>query len=97
MTTNYQHLGIDERAHVPFLLQQEFTVRAIARTVNRAPSTVGRELARNGLALPVLPRRRGRPLVAGGYRAVPAQRRADAASRYARRPRRLRLGTRLWA
>jgi len=29
MTTNYQHLCIDERAHIPFLLQQGFTVRRL--------------------------------------------------------------------
>ena len=52
MSTNYQHLGIDERAHVQFLLGRGFTVRAIARTVNRAPSTIGRELARNGWVRP---------------------------------------------
>jgi IS30 family transposase len=72
MSTNYQHLCIDERAHIQLLLQQGFTVRAIGRTVNRAPSTIGRELARNGWARPVLPRGRGRPLLAGGYRAVQA-------------------------
>ena len=97
MTTNYRHLCIDERAHIQFLLEQGFTVRAIARTVNRAPSTIGRELTRNGWARPVLPRGRGRPLIAGGYRAVQAQRRADAEAKYARSPPRLRPGTWLWA
>jgi IS30 family transposase len=97
MSTNYQHLCIDERAHIQLLLQQGFTVRAIARTVNRAPSTIGRELARNGWARPVLPRGRGRPLLAGGYRAVQAQHRADAEVSSARRPPRLRPGTWLWA
>lgn len=97
MSTNYQHLCMDERAHIQFLLQQGFRVRAIARTVNRAPSTIGRELARNGWARPILPRGRGRPLLAGGYRAVHAQHRADAASLSTRRPPRLRPGTWLWA
>jgi IS30 family transposase len=97
MTTNYQHLSIDERAHIQFLLERGFTVRAIARTVNRAPSTIGRELARNGWARPVSPRGRGRPLIAGGYRAVRAQGRADAEAGRARRPPRLRPGTWLWA
>ena len=97
MTTNYQHLCIDERAHIQFLLQQGLTVRAIARTVSRAPSTIGRELARNGWVRPVLPRGRGRPVIAGGYRAVQAQRRAHSEAGRARRPLRLRSGTWLWA
>jgi IS30 family transposase len=96
MTTNYQHLCIDERAHIQFLLQQGLTVRAIARTVSRAPSTIGRELARNGWVRPVLPRGRGRPIIAGGYRAVQAQRRADSKALRARRLPRLRPGTWLW-
>jgi transposase, IS30 family len=97
MTKNYQQLCIDERAHIQFLLQQELTVRAIARTVSRAPSTIGRELARNGWVRPGLRRRRGRPAIAGGYRAVQAQQRAHSAARHARRPLRLRPGTWLCA
>ncbi len=97
MSTNYQHLCIDERAHIQFLLERGFTVRAIARTVNRAPSTISRELACNGWVRPNLPRGRGRPVIAGGYRAVQAQQRADAEARRARRPPRLQPGTWLWA
>lgn len=96
MIANYQHLGINERAHIQFLLERGFTVRAIARTVNRAPSTIGRELARNGWVRPSLPRGRGRPAVAGGYRAVQAQQRAALEARRARKPPRLRPGTWLW-
>jgi transposase, IS30 family len=97
MSTNYKHLGIDERAHIQFLLERGLTVRAIARTVNRAPSSIGRELARNGWVRPLLPRGRGRPAIAGGYRAVQAQQRADLEARRVRRPPRLRPGTWLWA
>ena len=96
MSASYQHLGIEERAHIQFLLQRRFTVRAIARTVNQAPSTILRELRRNGWVSPSAPRRRGRPQVAGGYRAAQAQRRAEAVARQARRPPRLRPGTWLW-
>lgn len=96
MNTAYQHLSIEERAHIQFLLERRFTVRAIAHAVNRAPSTISRELQRNGWASPSLPRRRGRPAVAGGYRAVQAQRRADSLARMERRPPRLRPGTWLW-
>jgi IS30 family transposase len=96
MSTNYQHLGIDERAHVQFLLGRGFRVRAIARTLNRAPSSIGRELARNGWVRPSLPRGRGRPAIAGGYRAVQAQQRADLEAGRVRRLARLRPGTWLW-
>jgi transposase, IS30 family len=96
MTKNYQHLCLDERVHIQWLLEQRFTVRAIARTVNRAPSTICRELTRNGWAQPSLPRGRGRPVVAGGYRAVQAQQRAVVEARQARKPPRLRPGTWLW-
>ena len=97
MTKNYQHLCLDERAHIRWLLERGFTLRAIARSVNRAPSTICRELARNGWTRPSWPRRRGRPPVAGGYRPVQAQQRADAEARRARTRPRLRPGTWLWA
>ncbi len=48
MTKTYQHLCLDERAHIQWLLERRFTVRAIARTVNRAPSTIWRELVARG-------------------------------------------------
>ena len=97
MSKKYQHLDIDERVHIQFLLERGFTVRAIARTMNRAPSSIGRELVRNDWVRPVRPRRRGRPCIAGGYRAVQAQRRADIEIHRARKPPRLRPGTWLWA
>lgn len=96
MSLNYQHLGIAERAHIQFLLEQGCTVRAIARTVQRAPSTISRELARNGWLRPSPRPKRGRPAVGCGYRAVQAQRRADRAARLPRKPSRLRLGSWLW-
>ncbi len=63
MSTNYQYFGIDEGVHIQFLMGEGFTVRAIARTVNRAPSTISREHARNGWVRPWLPRSRGSPAV----------------------------------
>lgn len=96
MNTTYRHLVLDERAHIQFLLERGLTIRAIAKAVNRAPSTISRELARNGWRCPSRPRSRGRPPVAGGYRAVAAQQRADGAARRARRPPRLRPGSWLW-
>ena len=52
-------------------LEQRCTLRAIACSVQRSPSTVTRELARNGWTCPaVRPRKRGRPPVPGGYGGV---------------------------
>jgi hypothetical protein len=96
MSKKYQHLDIEERVHIQFLLVRGFTVRAIARAVNRAPSSIARELVRNDWVRPVWPRRRGRPCIAGGDRAVQAQRRADIEIRRARKPPRLRAGSWPW-
>jgi len=48
-------------------LEEGCTLRAIARSVQRAPSSIIRELKRNGWGNPATaPRKRGRPPVAGG-------------------------------
>ncbi len=78
-------------------LEQGCTLRAIARSVQRSPSSISRELHRNGWSNPATaPRQRGRPPVAGGYRAPHAQQRADALARTARRPSRLAQDGPLW-
>lgn len=96
MSTSYQHLDMAERAQIQFLLEQGASVRAIARALGRSPSTICRELERNGWRSPASPRRRGRPAVAGGYRAAKAERRAHAQAQLPRRQPRLRPGTWLW-
>lgn len=51
MTTKrakYQQLQPEDRVTIASLCQQKLGVRAIARVLGRAPSTVSRELARNG-------------------------------------------------
>jgi IS30 family transposase len=45
MNTNYRHLSVDERVFIQLALERGCTLRAIARSVQRAPSTVSRELA----------------------------------------------------
>jgi IS30 family transposase len=78
-------------------LERGCTLRAIARSVQRAASTITRELARNDWSNPTLaPKKPGRPPVAGGYRAPFAQQRADAQARQARCPRRLAEKAPLW-
>ena len=65
--------------------------------MQRAPSTISRELKRNGWCGPAAaPRKRGRPPVAGGYRAPAAQQRADALARAPRIAPRLAPDGPLW-
>ena len=97
MGTNYSQLGCEDRAVIQYGLEQGWTLRAIARSVQRDPSTISRELRRNGWqAARALPARPGRPIKAGGYRAVGAQQRATRLLTKARRAPRLRPDTPLW-
>jgi len=97
MGTSYNHLSCEERTMIQLSLEQGCTLRAIARSVQRAPSSISRELKRNGWLNPAAtPRKRGRPPVAGGYRAPLAQQRADALARTARCPSRLVQDGPLW-
>ncbi len=48
METNYKHLSCEERTMIQLSLEQGCTLRAIARSVQRAPSSISRELRRNG-------------------------------------------------
>ena len=97
MGTHYKHLSCEERTMIQLSLEQGCTLRAIARSVQRAPSSISRELTRNGWRNPATaPRKRGRPAVAGGYCAPHAQQRADALARMARYPSRLAQDGPLW-
>ena len=97
MGTNYKHLSCEERTMIQLSLEQGCTLRAIARSVQRAPSSISRELRRNGWSHPATaPKKRGRPPVAGGYRAPLAQQRADVLATKARCPARLAQDGPLW-
>ena len=48
MSEHYTHLSAEERAIVQLRFGDGFTIRAIARELQRAPSSISRELARNG-------------------------------------------------
>lgn len=97
MSNGYTHLSGEERAVIQVSLEQGTSVRAIARTLERNPSTISRELARNGWRNPTTgPPRRGRRPIAGGYRAVCAQQRAKAQAHVPRRQRSLAPGTPAW-
>ena len=47
MGTRYSHLTIEERCHMALLQTQGRSVRQIAATLDRSPSTIARELKRN--------------------------------------------------
>ena len=63
---NYKRLGIQERENISRGLAQQKTLRAIARGMNRSPSTISREIKRNS----------GK----SGYRAFSASQRAKTAA-----------------
>jgi IS30 family transposase len=77
----YSHMSIEERETLSLWLAQGVSLRAMARVLGRAPSTVSREHARNARDHP--------------YRACTAQRLAAARARQPRRPRKL-LDPWLW-
>lgn len=96
MDTQYRHLRLEERVVLQLALERGFSQRAIAAELGRAPSSISRELARNGWRTRPQPARRGRPLRAGGYRAVVAQARAQQHAQTPRVARRLGPASPLW-
>lgn len=92
----YTQLSIEERTMIQAQLSMGLKPSRIARELGRSPGTLSRELKRNGWSPPKLPRGAGRPLVAGGYRAVTAQQRASACTAAPRVQRKLRPHTPLW-
>ena len=97
MGTNYKHLSCEERTLIQLTLEQGCTLRVIARSLQRAPGSIRRELKRNGWTNPTTgPRMRGRPPLAGGYRAPLAQQRAAGLARSTRYPSRLAQAGPLW-
>ena len=96
MGKNYKQLSCEERVMIQFRLEQGSSLRTIAANIGRAPSTISRELRRNGWIDPATPRRGpGRP-PEGIYRAPVAQRRARRLARMARTPSRLAHDGPLW-
>ena len=96
MVKTYHHLSLAERSLIETQLELGLSPAAIARSLDRPASTVSRELRRNGWKRPQAKRGRGRPALAGGYRAEAAHQRAQTCSITPRVARRLRPGTVLW-
>ena len=96
MKRSYSHLGFEERVVIEILLDIGLSPAEIAARLERSPSTVTRELHRNGWKRPSSKRGPGRPAVAGGYRAELAHNRAQTCATTPRVQRRLQPGTVLW-
>jgi IS30 family transposase len=96
MTKTYQHLSPEERGVIMAMTHQGSSTRAIARALQRAPSTICRELRRNGHQCANGAALTGRPRLRPGYDAVDAGRRAQRVRRLGRRPRKLHPGGPLW-
>jgi IS30 family transposase len=96
MTSTYGHLCAEERGAIMAMKLQGSSARTIGLALGRAPSTITRELQRNGYrcdAGQVM----GRPRIAGGYDARRAGLRARRVRRLGRRPRKLCQGSTLWS
>ena len=92
----YKQLSIEERSIIQAQLTLGFKASWIAVGLGRSVSTVTRELRRNGWINVSAKRGRGRPAIAGKYRAALAQGRAEALSTKPRLARRLQIGNALW-
>ena len=79
MDKKYEQLKAEERATVMLMRREGCSVRAVARTLQRAPSSISRELARHGAEEDRC------------YEAVVAGQRARARRFQRRRDRKLRL------
>jgi IS30 family transposase len=90
----YNHLSAEERGVIMAMLAQGASARAMARVLGRAPSTVARELMRNGHRLRAPASLLGRPRLP--YDATRAGRRAHRLARQPRRSRKLAMGSPLW-
>ena len=77
---NYKQLSIEERSVIQAQLTLGFKPSWIAHELGRSVSTISRELHRNGWVKRRVDPGRGRPMIAGKYRAVLAQDRADGLS-----------------
>ena len=96
MTTDYKHLGAEERGMIMAMKLQGSSARSIASALGRAPSTITRELRRNGYKCASEVGPMGRPRIAGGYDASRASVRARRVRCQARRPRKLHFEGALW-
>jgi IS30 family transposase len=96
MPKSYRHLDQQERALIETQLRFGMRPAVIAASLMRARSTITREMWRNGWQPPPELARRGGTRIAGGYRCVPADRRARLLAVKPRVVRKLIPGNPLW-
>ncbi len=96
MPRKYQHLDIQERTIIETQLRLGVRPGSIAVSLSRARSTILREIRRNGWRSLRELSSQGRTRVAGGYRCLPAERRARVLAGKARVGRKLIVGNPLW-
>ena len=92
----YEQLSAEERGTIMALRSQGSSIRAVAAVLQRAPSTIGRELRRNGDHVAAKNVPMGRPRLKPGYDAVQAGGRARRLRRKARTIRKLHPQGALW-
>ena len=97
MNSQYNHLSAEERGTVMAMKLHGSSARSIAKALGRAPSTITRELRRNGYKSDEELGPMGRPRVAGGYNAARAGVRARRVRRRAQPARKLHFGGALWS
>lgn len=97
MSRPYAHLSAEERGTIMAMKLAHASGRAIALALRRAPSTIARELRRNGYRTPGECGPMGRPRIAGGYDATRAGARARRLRRKPRVTRKLERSGALWA
>jgi IS30 family transposase len=96
MNTTYQQLSAEERGVVMAMKVQACSARAIAKVLGRSPSTITRELRRNGYLTEAEQCIIGRTRIAGGYDATRAGKRARRVRRAAWPVRKLHREGALW-
>lgn len=96
MKSHYTHLSAEDRGAIMAMSRQGCSARSIGRALCRAPSSITRELKRNGYVPNANQSPMGRPRIAGGYDAIRAGVRARRVRRLARTHRKLCQGSVLW-
>lgn len=96
MTKTYEQLSAEERGVIMAMTEQGRSARAIAAVLLRSPSTISRELLRNGYKPDAELGTMGRPRIAGGYHAGRAGVRARRVRRLAWPQRKLHSHGSLW-
>jgi len=96
MKTKYKHFNCEERTLIQLSLERGCTLRAIARSLDRNPSSLSRKLSRNGWCNPkaVLTSGPSRPAMAG---VSMLSSRAHLAQTMARKHARLASDSYLWS